>query len=58
MNKKMIAPIVIGVIVSGYFLMWIAMVFCIEVNLFVASIIGLPFDCVIVSLGIYRERTY
>ncbi|MCH4285708.1 MULTISPECIES: hypothetical protein [Bacillota] len=57
MNKKMIAPIVIGVIVSGYFLMWIAMVFCIEVNLFVASIIGLPLIALLfLWVYIVRER--
>ena len=57
MNKKMIAPIVIGVIVSLYFFMWIIMIFSVEVNLFITLLIGLPMIALLfLWIYIVRER--
>lgn len=57
MNKKMIAPIVIGIIVSLYFFMWIVMIFSVEVNLFITLLIGLPFIALLfLWIYIVRER--
>lgn len=57
MNKKMIAPIVIGIIVALYFFMWIVMIFSVEVNLFITLLIGLPLIALLfLWIYIVRER--
>lgn len=57
MNKKMIAPLVIGVIIALYFLLWITMIFQVEVDTFFAFLIGLPFIALLfLWIYIVKER--
>lgn len=42
MKKKMIAPIVIGVIIGLYFLTWISMLYWLSLGGFIAFMITLP----------------
>ena len=57
MNKKMIAPVVIGIIVGCYFLMWIAMICFLRVNWVVLIVIGIPLTALLfLWIHVVKER--
>ncbi|WP_416326597.1 hypothetical protein [[Eubacterium] hominis] len=57
MNKKMVAPILIGILVTGYFLLWIALILWSDRNGFLMIMLGIPMTALLfLWIHVVKER--